>query len=315
MDYRRSIHHHHQNSEPSQSNSESLLTLALAIDLARILGKLQQHVYSPTNAFERKKLAQSIEYARQLVVHLEEDALTIRTQSQKQETQKSLIQKRSQLDTLAERLQELDELGDDEGEESEEDLLEEDTPDEETETEDHTPPSTEDSAPSPISASEPTIQPSQQPQTQSGGLRNRNRSLATDRAELLRGAPASTTALATSEALMTHNRTQQEALTSGLTDMARSLKERAKAFQDMLEDEKSVLDNAAAGLDRGQIGMEAAQNRMVQLNNSRDDWGWVGRQMPWYVPGWVVDILMFVIIIVLWLMAIGIVFGLPKLRR
>lgn len=53
---------------------------------------------------------QNLEYARSLLLRLEQDAMNIKVQSRKQETQVDLIRKREQLQGLTERLQELDEV-------------------------------------------------------------------------------------------------------------------------------------------------------------------------------------------------------------
>jgi hypothetical protein len=53
---------------------------------------------------------QNLEHARTLLLRLEQDALNIKVQAKKQETQADLIRKREVLDRLAERLQEYNEV-------------------------------------------------------------------------------------------------------------------------------------------------------------------------------------------------------------
>lgn len=54
---------------------------------------------------------QNLEYARGLLVKLEQDALHIKVQSRKQQTQLDLVAKRNQILLLEERLQEFNEVG------------------------------------------------------------------------------------------------------------------------------------------------------------------------------------------------------------
>lgn len=101
---------------------------------------------------------------------------------------------------------------------------------------------------------------------------------------------------------MTHNRTEQESLTAEMLKMAEELKQRTRAFQADLEDEKDVLDRAGKGLDRNQLGMEAAQRRMGFLRRTTEGQGWFGRMK------------MYAYIFALAVSAILLVFVLPKFR-
>ena len=53
---------------------------------------------------------QNLEYARSLLLQLEQEAQGIKIQTRKQELQKSLVEKGEQLRRFSERLQELDEV-------------------------------------------------------------------------------------------------------------------------------------------------------------------------------------------------------------
>jgi hypothetical protein len=53
---------------------------------------------------------QNVEYARGLLLKLEQDALNIKAQNKKQETQAELVRKREALQRLSERLEELNEV-------------------------------------------------------------------------------------------------------------------------------------------------------------------------------------------------------------
>ena len=107
---------------------------------------------------------------------------------------------------------------------------------------------------------------------------------------------------ATTEALMTHNRTEQEALTGSMLKMAQKLKESSRAFASSLESEKGILDKTAEGLDKNESGMQAAQKRMGYLRTMTEGRGWWGRMQ------------MYACIFGMWILAIVIVFVLPKLR-
>jgi Membrane fusion protein Use1 len=211
-------------------------------------------------------------------------------------------------------------LGDEEDDSSEgEDLLGEDTPSEETDS--HTSHiSPESAAPSPAGAIIPPLsavslhspQISQPPPPQSTitpttttttELRARNPTTSALRAELLTPAATSTgISTATTEALLTHNRTEQESLTSSLLNMASALKASSQAFSSSLESEKTVLDSATSGLDKNELGLEAAQRRMGLLRRMSEGKGWWGRMV------------MYAWIALLMVIALVIVFVLPKFR-
>jgi hypothetical protein len=131
-------------------------------------------------------------------------------------------------------------------------------------------------------------------------MRSRN-----PRAELFAPTTSSATtgiSTATTEALLTHNRTEQESLTSSLLSMAQQLRASSNAFASSLEDEKSILNRATEGLDKNKLGMEAAQRKMGYLRTMTEGRGWMGRMMMYaYIAG-------------LMMLALVIVFVLPKLR-
>lgn len=216
---------------------------------------------------------------------------------------------------LSERLRELNELGahqleDDESSEGE-DILGEETPSDETETDDQdsqsdAPPPTTTATqdiprtrdPEPISTT-PTA-PITQPEPTSN-LRSRNRQAEKEKAELLSGTSTGLST-ATTEALLTHNRTEQESLTNSLLNMAQALKASSHSFASSLEEEKDILNRATEGLDKNELGLEAAQRRMGFLRKYTEGKGWWGRMM------------MYVWIAGLMVIALVIVFVLPKVR-
>ena len=84
--------------------------------------------------------------------------------------------------------------------------------------------------------------------------------------------------------------------------MAQQLRASSTAFASSLEDEKSILSRATEGLDKNELGMEAAQRRMGYLRTMTEGRGWLGRMMMY---GYIVGLMV---------LALVIVFVLPKLR-
>lgn len=107
---------------------------------------------------------------------------------------------------------------------------------------------------------------------------------------------------AQSEALLSHNRVEQDSLTDSLLEMAKQLKQQSIHFGRTLEADKSVVDRAVAGLDKNQLGMEAASQRMGTLRRMTEGRGWWAR------------IKLYAFIFGLWVAAFLIVFLLPKIR-
>ncbi|TVY15641.1 hypothetical protein LARI1_G005688 [Lachnellula arida] len=290
------------------------------ITLTRLLTRLHQTLIIPneatesklhTSSIEREKLGTSIEYANSLLLELEQVALNIKNPNKKQETQAELFRKRELILRLEERLGEYEDVDNhdealEEGDSSEgEDLLGANTP--------SSSPSRA-SAPSPIQAPEPTspldsqpsIQPQPQPQTETEStLRARNPTLFEARSELLGASSATSTSppiTSTTEALLTHNRTEQEALTTSLLNMASALKSSSKAFSSSLESEKDIVDRAAEGMDKNTTGLEQASRKMGMLRSMSEGRGWWGR------------ILLYAWIAGLAVLAFALVFVGPKLR-
>lgn len=210
------------------------------------------------------------------------------------------------------RLQELNELGahqlqEDESSEGE-DLLGEQTPVEESESEPED--ETVNKGPSPLPMTipleetpkvahhEPAPAPNPEP---TSTLRARNRQAEKDKAELLSGASTGLST-ATSEALLTHNRTEQETLTNSLLNMAQALKSSSHLFASSLEEEKNIMSRATEGLDKNEQGLEAAQRRMGFLRTYTEGKGWWGRMLMY---AWIAGLMV---------AAMVITFVMPKLR-
>jgi hypothetical protein len=254
--------------------------------------------------YERNKVGGNIEYARTLLLTLEKQASTVRVQSQRQQVQADLQTKREVLKRLTARLDELNQLGD-------EDDYEEDEDEADTEEEIDTTPSY---APARSDAQDgldtgggieaPNIQ---MPDSVQSELRSRkplqasdNRSAAstTARESLFANRSKETTdpSLSKNETLLSHNRTEQENLTSGLLNLARALKESSMQFSSSLEAEKDVLKRAEGGLDKSSQGMEAAEKKMGTLRRMSEGQGWWGRMK------------LYVLIAVLWVACFLLVF-------
>ncbi|KAK8111642.1 uncharacterized protein PG998_008099 [Apiospora kogelbergensis] len=128
----------------------------------------------------------------------------------------------------------------------------------------------------------------------------------TARNQLFGNTPSSaTTALsttATTEAILDHQRDEQDKLTESLLGMASALKSSSRAFATSLEEEKDVLDAAGTGLDKNERGLEAAARRMGTLRKMSEGRGMIGRYI------------LMATIAGMWLLALLIVFAFPKLR-
>lgn len=109
-------------------------------------------------------------------------------------------------------------------------------------------------------------------------------------------------ALAQTEALLSHDRNEQENLTESLVQMAQQLKAQSVHFNNTLEGEKGIVDRAVSGLDSNQINMDAASRRMGTLRRMTEGRGWWDR------------IKLYAMIGGLWLLAFLIVFMGPKIR-
>lgn len=104
------------------------------------------------------------------------------------------------------------------------------------------------------------------------------------------------------ETLMSHNRTEQEALTTGLLGLASALKQSSINFSSSLEAERDVMKRAEGGLDKSAQGMEAAGKKMGTLRRMSEGQGWWGR------------IKLYAFIFGLWVACFLLVFIGPKLR-
>ncbi|PIB02234.1 hypothetical protein CB0940_00393 [Cercospora beticola] len=292
--------------------------MASPIALNRLLQRLDKSLTDPClrySQYERNRVAANIEHARAVLLTLEKQTSTIRVQTQRQAIQADLQAKRDWIKKLNTQLLELSAAnGDSEDDEEFDD--EEDDDASKVEREDilnkYAPAVQTESGLETGTTQEPRIDEQQQqelrsrrpePTLQAGD--NRSAASTTSREQLFGGRQQQKDEkgnLQKTEAMMSHNATEQEALTQGLLGLARALKESSQQFGASLESEKDVLRRAEGGLDRNAQGMEAAERRMGMLRRMSEGQGWWGR------------IKLYAFIFGLWVACFLVVFLLPKFR-
>ena len=290
----------------------SATEISSSVTLNRLLSRLDHTLLSSDSEqlsrlrgsqYERNKVGANIEHARTLLLTLEKQFSTIKVQTQRQQIQADLQTKRELIKRLNGRLQELNELEDDDSDEDDEDEEGEDIMASYA-------PARKD-AEDGLDTGEP--QGPRLSESEQSELRSRrplqasdNRDVASTsaREELFanRSQPKPDPSLSQSETLLSHNRTEQETLTTGLLGLAKALKESSIQFSSSLETEKDVLKRAEGGLDKSAQGMEAAGKKMGMLRRMSEGQGWWGR------------IKLYAFIFGLWIACFLIVFVGPKLR-
>jgi hypothetical protein len=111
-----------------------------------------------------------------------------------------------------------------------------------------------------------------------------------------------TPALSTTEALLDHQRREQDALSESILKIASDLKASSLSFSETLEQDKDVVARAGQGLDKNERGLEAAARRMGMLRRVTEGKGWWGRIMLY---AWIYGLMVVLVVVV---------FGMPKLR-
>lgn len=287
-----------------------------SVTLNRLLARLDQTLLSPDNdqlsrlrgsQYERNKVGANIEHARTLLLTLEKQSSTVRIQTQRQQVQSDLQSKRELIKRLNTRLQELNQLGDEEDDD--------DSDEYDDEVDDGAIPSYE---PARKDAQDgidtggsdgPQI-PDPPPESELRSRRtlqasdNRDAASTTARESLFanRSKSEQNSSLPQSETMLSHNRVEQETLTTSLIGLAKALKESSIQFSSSLEAEKDVLKRAEGGLDKSSQGMEAAEKRMSMLRRMSEGQGWWGR------------IKLYAFIFGLWVACFLVVFIGPKIR-
>ncbi|KAL2181961.1 uncharacterized protein P884DRAFT_254128 [Thermothelomyces heterothallicus CBS 202.75] len=115
-------------------------------------------------------------------------------------------------------------------------------------------------------------------------------------------AGATTTAISTTEAILDHQRAEQDALSESILKLASELKASSRAFSASLEEDREVVERAGRGLSRTGQQLEGVTRRMGLLQRMTEGEGWWGRMRLYAM----VYGLMVVLVLV--------VFVLPKLR-
>ncbi|RGP63091.1 hypothetical protein FLONG3_10032 [Fusarium longipes] len=178
------------------------------------------------------------------------------------------------------------------------------------------PPPASTSAPVPTSTAAPettqSVQHVQEPTQTSQTLKPRRTntspsppSHSTARAALFanRGKPSTPqTSTATAEALLDRQRSEQEALSESILQMAGALKSSSQRFSDTLEADKDVVGRASEGMDKTEQSMEAARGRMGTLKRMTEGKGYIGR------------LKLYAMVYGLMLVCFLVVFFMPKLR-
>jgi hypothetical protein len=114
-----------------------------------------------------------------------------------------------------------------------------------------------------------------------------------------------TTALsttATTEAILDHQRAEQDLLSDSILKMATDLKASSQAFSLSLEEDRDVLSRAGEGLDKNERSLEAAAKRMGVQRKMTEGRGWWGRMLLY---AWIYGLMVLLVLVV---------FVLPKLR-
>ncbi|KAI7262041.1 hypothetical protein KC345_g9578 [Hortaea werneckii] len=312
------------------------------ITLNRLLTKLDSTLIQTPNPklgssyYERARISANLEHARTLLLTLEKQSATIRIQSQRQQVQTGLQQKRDLIKRLNGKLQELEQSahGDDGGSDTDSDI---DDGEESQDLLKQYAPARHDayggidrgeSQPSASAPTPPSSQPSQPPSSSASAappppqseLRSRHHPLqASDNrdaasttaldslfANRSSSHPAQQTAqqpdLASHELNMSHNRHEQDTLTSSMLSLAQALKQSAHQMGVSIESEKDIMKQAEGGLEKSSRGMEAAERRMGMLRRMSEGQGWWGR------------VKLYGFIFALWVFCFLVVFLGPKLR-
>ncbi|UNI21395.1 hypothetical protein JDV02_007389 [Purpureocillium takamizusanense] len=120
-----------------------------------------------------------------------------------------------------------------------------------------------------------------------------------------RGEAAATTpqtSTATAEAILDHQRVEQDVLSDSILKMAGALKASSQRFSTTLEADKEALGRAGEGMDRTERGMDATRGGMGALRRMTEGKGWWGRMILY---AWVYGLMLALVLLV---------FVMPKLR-
>ncbi|MCJ1479264.1 hypothetical protein MMC13_007949 [Lambiella insularis] len=288
-----------------QPSSAILSSQFDALNLSRALSRLERKLLSPNadrrlgrSSYERTKTAANIEYARDLLLHLEHSTSSIKVQSRKQASQNSLLQQRALIKRLNDRLYELSRQDDgaiSSESSSDEELLGEDTM-----------PSIFRNESEALPSSSLDRRNASHTETPSS-LRSRLRPLPPAASEttgrsLFSNAPSAESLNPSGPALLEADSSTQAQLTSSLVQMASALKQSSLALSASLTEDNLTLSSTAAALDQNTDGMAVASKRMGMLRSMSEGRWWWSRM------------LLYAMIAGMWFLALGIVLLMPKLR-
>ncbi|KKA26774.1 hypothetical protein TD95_001697 [Thielaviopsis punctulata] len=291
------------------------------------------------NEFERARLQQNLAYGFSIFASLQNADSSSFAASQRQNFQNDLSHKADLLDLLQDRLRYLNDLAahDDGGDSAEEnsDWTDDDvfgglvpTPSESTDsqlvveapvaapptpkTQDHEPIAPQ---PKPATVTAQSLRPrnkrtpntattqSATPKpTETTSVSAHTTARATLFASRKAHLSAPQTSNATAEAILDHQRSEQNALSESILQMAAALKTSSQRFSDTLDQDKDSLNRATDGITKTEESMEAAGRRMNMLRRMTEGKGWWGRMMLF---AWVYGLMVALILLV---------FVLPKLR-
>lgn len=284
--------------------------------LNRFLQRLDHDILSPEaepklrySQYERNRVAYNLDNARTLLLTLEKQSSSARAQlPQKQRMQADLQRNREhvkQLSTRLEELNKLDEMEDSDSDDEEEGLAQPSYAPARPDADGGIDAGSETKEMLRKPEERPQNPQQQQPEMRSrkgvSAADNRNAASTTARENLFAGRKQHPD-LETTEALMSHNRSEQDALTSGLLGLARALKESTTNFSSSLEEEKDVMKRAERSMEKSSQGMDAAGRKMGMLRKMSEGQGWYGR------------IKLYGCIFALWVFLFLVVFLGPKLR-
>lgn len=315
--------------------------------LGSLLAQLQKSMLHPdparerrlrTDEYERAKLGSNLEYARNTLTKLEQEAMAILASRRRAEAQTDLNAKRELLDSLLDRLQDYNKMAADNDEQSDdgasdsEDILagvihtpsesQASTVDDQPTATVHSPEPASATTQAPTATTATQVQPTRTTQT----LRARTvdkaslaskpntpdstaTSYASARAALFARRPGATTptspdvtSTATAEAILDRQAAEREDLSAKVFQMAKAMKKQQLSIYESLETEKDVLARTTEGMEKTGRGMEVARGRMGLLQRMSEGTGFLGRmQLYAMVYGLMVALLL-------------LVFALPKLR-
>ncbi|KAL2134272.1 hypothetical protein VTI74DRAFT_639 [Chaetomium olivicolor] len=176
--------------------------------------------------------------------------------------------------------------------------------DEKTTTPQPEPPST--STPPPATTTSQTLRPRHTDAAPSQPPSQPHQARATTTSSLFGDRPSQTTttsaALSTTEAILDHQRAEQDALSESILKLASELKASSQAISTSLEEDKEVVERAGQEMSKTGQSMENVTRKMGMLQRMTEGEGWWGRMRLYAM----VYGLMVVLLVV--------VFVLPKLR-